>query len=558
LSIQKIIFISFVISLAFTNLNAKKRTQIIELKTGWNAVYLEVEPEINSQNLSEFIINSTGKNSFQEVPIEIISTYSPLVSSIEYIVDPSEENYKKPSWNIWINDSRQEAFLTNLFGLTSNNSYLIKSSSDFNWSVEGEVIQKEKKWEANSFNFVGFDVTSNGISFETLFSETDALKETVVYKLVDSKWYELDSSEFGNELIKKNSSYWVFADGATDFNGILEVKLSNTKINFLNITDVKTVELKNTSSKMPLNVNLELINNDVPLYLVSYDENMSEVKTEITGAFKSVKIPENSSEKIRFAVRGIDIPENTNELTGLLKITTDETQEEKWVSIYANTSDGFLKPTVSEILTGLWFVYVEMNKVNELHSSSTDTLTPKKTPYGFNLQMILHSDSNGNTKLLKEVYVMQTDDQEVDENKTFVLLTDETKIMDYKGIVLKKGELVPVRFMTPSFDFAENQKYIELTGSIKNETGATIKGNISYPKEHPTNPFRHQFHPVHKWGRDFNRTISFDIQQNITDSVIQELTATYFEEIEGVHKSKIRVSGDAKLILITDIPNLTE
>jgi hypothetical protein len=330
----KIVFLS--IFAFFYTLNATTtRTQVINLKQGWNAVYLEVEPNIELQDLSKFIVDSTGL-SFNNNPIQIITTFNPEISSIEYISDPDEKEYKKASWNSWLNDNKIESFLTDLHGLISHKGYLIKSSADFSWTIEGEVLLKSKKWEANSFNLVGFDVQETGTSFYQLFNTENALKNTVVYKLANNKWIKITSSDFVNEVVEKGKAYWVYSDGATDFNGVLDITVEQgkDKIDFSSFLKTQTVYFKNNSAEDPLTVNLELINNNVPLLVTEYDANMTKVFTPVSGEFKTFEIEADSTVNIQFGVRHVDIPTG-DEVQGLLKITTNETGEEKWISIQA-------------------------------------------------------------------------------------------------------------------------------------------------------------------------------------------------------------------------------
>ena len=213
---------------------------------------------------------------------------------------------------------------------------------------------------------------------------------------------------------------------------------------------------------------------------------------------------------------------------------------------------------VAKDLPGLWLANVEITAVNEIHSSATnaDILTPVKYP--FNLQLLLHMDASGSTKLLKEVFVMQTKDGNTsDRNIEQVLITDTSKIKDFDGII-KRGDnkLVGIRLTTPSFDFDTSKSFWPLTGSISSNKGTIITGtNIFHSKNHPTNPFRHQFHPEHKEGFDLNRTFNIRItNENIKPTQIDKrLTGIYTETIKGLHKSALKVSGTVDMVLVSSI-----
>lgn len=215
-------------------------------------------------------------------------------------------------------------------------------------------------------------------------------------------------------------------------------------------------------------------------------------------------------------------------------------------------------------LAGLWMANIEVDKVNEVHSASIDVDTPKAVKYPFNLQFIFHMDRAGNTKLLKEVYVMQTKGV---ETKKRVLITDERRLSDFEGIIRKgDNKLVPVRLSSPSIDFESAQSEIDLVGKIDSSNGSSIIGNaIIHDKLHPTNPFRHQFHPNHKEGRTITRSFKITVQapsipagEGNTPSNIgrTKLYAEYEETMLGLHKVALKVSGSAILTQVSRVDKL--
>lgn len=219
----------------------------------------------------------------------------------------------------------------------------------------------------------------------------------------------------------------------------------------------------------------------------------------------------------------------------------------------------------AEILPGLWLANVEIDKVNEVHSSTTNADTLTAVSYPFNLQLLLHSDAAGNTKLLKEVFVMQTKDGDTDDDVVNrVLITDETKIGNYDGIIRRgDNKLVAIRLTTPSIDFDKAVSALSLSGSINSDDGTTIIGNnIMHAKNHPTNPFRHQFHPSHKEGFDIDRSFTITIQNPSTDNTteptegLSNLKGTYEETLMGLHKATLKVSGSITMNRVSMIQTL--
>lgn len=79
-----------------------------------------------------------------------------------------------------------------------------------------------------------------------------------------------------------------------------------------------------------------------------------------------------------------------------------------------------------------------------------------------------------------------------------------------------------------------------LSGALA--AGSTVNGTFVLGDDHPTNPFRHKFHPDHQYGFEITRNLTL-----LVDSVAQgdfqpgsfgvdRLTGVYKEEIFGLHK----------------------
>ena len=221
-------------------------------------------------------------------------------------------------------------------------------------------------------------------------------------------------------------------------------------------------------------------------------------------------------------------------------------------------------PLSASPLSGLWLATVEVDKVNEVHSSTNDTQTPTDVKYTYNLQYVLHSNASGNPKLLREVYIMQT---KGNSNKKRVLVTEQKRWSDFEGIIRKgDNKLVPVRFTSPSIDFDMTTNIIDLGGILSNSAGSTITSPIiNHSPLHPTNPFRHQFHPNHREGVDINRTFVIKITApdakagtgNTAPNVGKtSLKGTYTETVTGLHHLPLKVSGSVILTQISTISTL--
>jgi hypothetical protein len=86
------------------------------------------------------------------------------------------------------------------------------------------------------------------------------------------------------------------------------------------------------------------------------------------------------------------------------------------------------------------------------------------------------------------------------------------------------------------------------------KTVQTITGTLSLDGFHRSNPFRHSFHPKHAKGPSITRELSivFDSEQAVSD----RLVGTYEEELTGLTKSAITLTGTIEIHRISPVDSL--
>jgi len=315
--------------------HATERTQEIELEKGWNTVFLEVDPQIEKQDLSAFMMPKGEDNKSIVTPISIIATYYPKFSSVEYIEDPSSIGWKKATWNRWVRDDLPEAFLTNLYDLEVNQAYLVKADKAFTWKVKGEVVDTKRRWQPNSFNLSGFNVTNPAPSFYQYFQNNNSAKAFVngpVYTLNNGKWEKVNMLD---TAVEPNKAYWLYAQNTPEFQGVLDVGVEGgaNALNYLDIVNTQTIELKNSSSS-PISVTVSLQNNHVPLSLVGKNALSERIYSPVTNHVTSVTVGANEQQNITLAVRRNEI-DGTQKQEGLLKFSVAGVNEVYYMSISA-------------------------------------------------------------------------------------------------------------------------------------------------------------------------------------------------------------------------------
>lgn len=103
-------------------------TQNIELTSGWNAVFVEVDP----------MLTSTA-DLFREVPVDVVAGFSSAAKPAQFVVDPSSDMLKAYGWNVWYSPRRADHFLSNLGVIQGGKPYLIHATTNTRLVIEGTI-----------------------------------------------------------------------------------------------------------------------------------------------------------------------------------------------------------------------------------------------------------------------------------------------------------------------------------------------------------------------------------------------------------------------------------
>jgi hypothetical protein len=190
------------------------REQVIDLKKGWNAVHLEVDPPA-----------SKPQEVFESMPVDVVARYFRPISSVQFISDPEDEPWNKAGWGVWYAPSRDDSFLTNLHAIQGNNTYLIHATSDHQWRITGKVRFVRRTWYHESFNLVGFTVDHQSPpTFGKFFSGAGGLIGQRIYRLVDGKWTKVTTP--AATQMRSGEAFWTYCSGNTDFQGPIDLDVS--------------------------------------------------------------------------------------------------------------------------------------------------------------------------------------------------------------------------------------------------------------------------------------------------------------------------------------------
>ncbi len=189
--------------------------QVLTLQPGWNAVFLEVEPEP-----AEIDVVFAGQPA-----ITGIWGWFPPVGRVEFLADPGDGLLQLTGWRGWHPPGSPEVVLTNLYALEAHRSYLIEvgGSAPVVVTVSGRPIMRPVEWVPSSFNLTGFRVNPAAPpTFASFLAASSAHAGQPIYGLdALGVWQLLDPAV---TTINSGEAYWVFTQGPSDFQGPLEVE----------------------------------------------------------------------------------------------------------------------------------------------------------------------------------------------------------------------------------------------------------------------------------------------------------------------------------------------
>ena len=214
---------------------------------------------------------------------------------------------------------------------------------------------------------------------------------------------------------------------------------------------------------------------------------------------------------------------------------------------------------VNPSAVGLWMGEVTLNSVSPLGTS-----TNAGTPSRLQMRIVLHVDATGKVRLLKDAILLPRVGSVIPGS---VIVTKPELLSSLPVARDTQSKANGRRFSSVAFDFTDTDSTpgdnaLELEGGIGEQL--ECGGTITLSSAHPTNPFRHKFHPDHANTGDKAYVItrevrfSFTLPVSTTGGVETLSYGQYTETITGLHKAGITTSGTIQLSRITTTPALNE
>jgi hypothetical protein len=574
---------------ACTAARAQWTNQTISLHAGWNAIFLEGQPE-----------PSDCDTLFAGLPIESVWGWNRQFSTVQYIQDPTELVPGQSDWLVWLPRSSPHGIVVSLSLLQAEHAYLIKmpdTASPVTLQISIRPVVRNADWLSSSFNFVGFHVDSaSPPTFQSWFAASPAHAGRPIYRLTSAgTWSQINAV---TDRPNRGEAYWINTLGQSTYAGPLTItleqghgldygrSLTEQTLRIRNTsTASRTVTLKALSSTQPP-VGFEIARaGDVPLsyWKMTFPNNVGFFP--FPSQLNDTLAP-GAEWAIRLAVRRADMAGFTppagaaDALYESLLQLTDGAGTRWLVPVTAHGLQDY--PGGSQFRpaglppnprAGLWVGSAVIRKISQ-PSNLDDANLPRSTASEFQFRLVVHVDRNGQAQLLQKVLLMwkngtytnNTDGiQVLDQPGRYVLLTDERLAPNFTGAALRDGEPVARRYSSAAFSF--RSPILMTANGVFGGANSTFTCPVLLDYDDPLNPFKHKYHPDHdNFTERFDQKLPEGVESFTVNRQVQlqfsatdpdnttlagwgdnQLGGTYRETITGLHKNTLNIEGTFRL-----------
>ncbi|OGV92015.1 MAG: hypothetical protein A3K19_03420 [Lentisphaerae bacterium RIFOXYB12_FULL_65_16] len=343
-------------------------TQQVTLNPGWNAVYLEVQPD-----------PADVATVFNGVAVASVWTWSSRVTAAEFVQDLSETAWTKSKWLRWFPLTQPQAFMNNLYALQAHRSYFIKLDgvAPAVVSITGKPSVSTLEWNPDAYNLVGLPVDPDAPpTFQEFFAASPAHAGQDIYRLNAGGSWELVANP-GTQTAAAGQAYWVFCDGGSSYAGTLSVTAARGGgLDYGRSVSSHDLTLDNLDATAK-DVTITVLSNAADGVLVYQDYNTD------TKAFEWLPLPEvfeasvaaDKKKILSLGARRASIPAGQDLWTTVLDIRDDAGMRALVpVSVEQLRDEGVAGEGRAEpdAHAGLWVGLVTVNQVSQANPPAAD------------------------------------------------------------------------------------------------------------------------------------------------------------------------------------------
>ncbi len=572
-------------------------TQTLELKAGWNAVFLHVDA--SHATLDQQI----GAMAPVLTPIEQVWRWSPNPAAAQFIVSPQQPVDSGSQWASWKRSDNAGSTLQRLIG---NSAYLVYSTTDYTWTLKGRPVLPSYQWSTSGLNFFGFPtVSTSPPNFEDFLLPVPALLTGQIFRYAGGEFGANNPARLfalRTTPVRRGEAYWLRADEIYNkYYGPFEITAAGSggQIAFGDSLSSFSFRIKNLTTA-PLTVTLRLVASEtpptgetpivgVPPLLVRGSLNATNLTYGVSdlpvGAPQSWTLtPRDQPGSEAQIVLGLDRAAITDavgdRLAGLLQLTDSlgQTRLDLAVSAEVASEAGLWVGSAAVTEVGQYLQSYQRDNANQLVVQTngayvvTDIVTNlTAVPAAYPLRLIVHNPDLGPATLWQRLYYGFN-------NSTNPIVANQQE-------ALNSTLLSEARRMTAThLPWTHENTGWTFSGPLKRATVVTTTVTNGFNQQ-ASNPFLHTYHPDHdNLNATFDAelpqgsesyTIVRDISLHVTppesdfDSRVAAglaLTGEYLETIRVIglaragnsfDSRRFDVRGAFKLNRISAIPTLT-
>ncbi|MBN2508592.1 MAG: hypothetical protein JXQ71_18100 [Verrucomicrobia bacterium] len=476
-------------------------TQHIPLVPGWNAVFLEVQPEPRA-----------CEEVFKNMPIESVWKWDRRFSTMQFNLDPAVLLPEAPDWRVWLPPTDRRAFLSRLFELQGSRAYLVKVATNaipFMLAVKGRVMLPNLDWYPHSLNLVGFPVhPAHPPTFTDFFRFTPEVDTSRYYA---NELYRIDALGVGQRIVQPardhlqpGAAYWIGCARAPAHHSALHVTPKGVNaLDFGEFLVQRDLSIKNTHPSSAITVWLRQqpsedppptggfpeLAGPVPLSYLAKNDTNEWVWNHFPATGLSRTLAAGEEWVLRMGVRRVDLapyePQGTNGAAYQSILEVTDAGQSLLIRIPALVKKPADVAMVGALEAhddneGLWVGLATVGQVNA--PAYTNSLLNTPAPISFRL--LVHVDGYAQARLLQQVVLAwdNTLTNAPHTNGTYALWAGEPG-PPADATDLSRISSVAFPVMPP----------LLLDGVFTN----VLSGTIELGCDDPTNPFLHRYHPMH-------------------------------------------------------------
>jgi len=540
-------------------------TQSIDLKPGWNAVFLHVDASYGTLDAQ---VGADAGN-----PIIEIWRWNPPATT--QFSDNPQTPIATSEWVSWVR-SQPGSGLQRLAGDAAYLVRVLTNLQTYSWKVKGRPVPPRHEWTVTGLNFVGFPtMPANPPRFDAFLGQAPELQsanpEIYYYpggELSSNNPIRLAPSLFRATPVKRGQAFWIRS--GTVFNryfGPFEVVVNSASgVDFRNNASAYSLRLRNLSTNS-LTVNLQLALSEAPPpggsnivaappLLIRGTLNTS------TLTYGYTNLPAGAARSWTLAAR--DLPGAEVEVVlGLNRSAITANPGELLAGILRFTDSlGFCQVDVPVAATaassaGLWLGGASVDQVRHYLKSyerdSSDTPVTSSNgnyvvsgvdtslggvPRALPLRLIVHNPASGNAKLLQHVFYG------LDASTNLIVSLGESALAAAYRKDARRISAVHLPWTPTNTPWTFN-------GRLREQTNLTASVQVGY-NDRAANPFLHSYHPDHdNLDATFKRILpqgseSYSVQREITLNVTPPT-----DDFSALVAAGLTINGDyAEIITI--------